>query len=1095
MRFEPLEPRTPLAADITTGLIHHWTFDETSGDTAADSAGSNGTLVGWAASEPKWIAGRVGGAIRFDTADNYVVATPPALSGSYAVSFWINAKDKSGINPRIFQAKAGNDIYVNMESNRGVGFSAANTNTISPDPPTFNTWEHYALNFNAGTGQGVVYRSGAPVAIGLFADSDALSSWFFGHSADTANTSNSFKGGLDDLRVYSRLLADDDIAALASLGTPEPTHQEPVHHWTFDETTGFTAHDTAGGADGVLLNWNQTEPRWEPGVVGGALRFSTTDNAVVTPLVATGAKWTTAFWLNVQARSGINPRVLEPWAYINLENNQGIGFNSRNQLTFDSTPVTLDKWEHYAITYDTINDIGTIYRNGIAVKSGPFFDNAPASAWVFGHQSGDLGNHNDSLDGLLDDIRHYDRLLSPSEIQSLAGQSNPLPPTEGMIHHWTFDETIGNIAADIAGGNDGELRNYGPTQSKWVPGKIRGAISFTDADDLVITETPITEDRYTFSFWLNQTGDGGFNPRLINPGDEDWLVLWQFADRGITFSDSAVWDPRMATRNAWEHYAVTLDQTSNRVEFYRGGVLVASGNYPDKPPPIKQWVMGHSGTLTHHVDTLHGMLDDMRIYDFLLAPTEIQQLAQLTPLVATPDAYSTREDSPLIVDAAAGLMGNDTDLDFNTRVVVDVFPAHGQLTLNEDGSFTYLPATDYSGADSFTYHLVSATSTSTPATVALNVTPVNDAPTLSIFIDPLVLTDEHPRVFRVHGERAPSVTFQEWFANRAPGPATAMDESEQVLTLSVSADNPGLFADQPAIDHNGWLTFTPAPNVAGTAVLTVTIEDDGGTADGGLDTAVRTLNITVEKPHRLHNVAEPKDVALDGQITAFDVLAIVNFINAFGARAVPADAPIGPVMLDVTGDNLISANDALVVINDINSGGAGNLELPGQAEFLGVDATTQGTWQGKYGSRGYALNSALTSLPPQVDINLFGGLTDLYDGIAALTTNDPRALQKPGTSDRLAASWTGDHGFTLDLNLQDGQAHQVALYMLDFSRVSQMQRLDVIDAITGQILDTRDVTDFGDGRYLSWSLRGHIQIRFINTANGKNATLSGIFFD
>jgi hypothetical protein len=101
LRFEGLEPRTLLAGDITTGLVHHWTFDETSGDIAADSAGdSDGTLVNWSPTEPKWDTGRVGGALRFSTADNYVIAQPPAMSGSYAVSFWLNAADRSAIGKR-----------------------------------------------------------------------------------------------------------------------------------------------------------------------------------------------------------------------------------------------------------------------------------------------------------------------------------------------------------------------------------------------------------------------------------------------------------------------------------------------------------------------------------------------------------------------------------------------------------------------------------------------------------------------------------------------------------------------------------------------------------------------------------------------------------------------------------------------------------------------------------------------------------------------------------------------------------------------------------------------------------------------------------
>ncbi len=72
--------------------------------------------------------------------------------------------------------------------------------------------------------------------------------------------------------------------------------------------------------------------------------------------------------------------------------------------------------------------------------------------------------------------------------------------------------------------------------------------------------------------------------------------------------------------------------------------------------------------------------------------------------VGTRDEYTTNRNQTLTVDAATGVLSNDTDADGDpfTAVLVDG-PEHGTLTLNADGSFTYVPNASYRGSDSFTY--------------------------------------------------------------------------------------------------------------------------------------------------------------------------------------------------------------------------------------------------------------------------------------------------------------------------------------------------------------------------------------------------------
>src|SRR5205814_1448553 len=81
------------------------------------------------------------------------------------------------------------------------------------------------------------------------------------------------------------------------------------------------------------------------------------------------------------------------------------------------------------------------------------------------------------------------------------------------------------------------------------------------------------------------------------------------------------------------------------------------------------------------------------------------------------------------IGAPGGVLANDTDVDGDVLTTLLVAgPQHGVLALNSDGLFSYTPAANYNGADSFTYRASDGPATSNVATVALTITPVNDAP-------------------------------------------------------------------------------------------------------------------------------------------------------------------------------------------------------------------------------------------------------------------------------------------------------------------------------------------------------------------------------
>ena len=146
-----------------------------------------------------------------------------------------------------------------------------------------------------------------------------------------------------------------------------------------------------------------------------------------------------------------------------------------------------------------------------------------------------------------------------------------------------------------------------------------------------------------------------------------------------------------------------------------------------------------------------------------------------------------------------------------------------------DGTLSFTALADTSGIASIDVELSDdggtangGDDTSPVALFTITVNPVNDEPSFIPAGDVSVL----------EGSAAYSGT---WATALSAG---AADESGQILTFTVvGTSNPGLFAVLPAVTPGGTLTFTPAAATTGSATIDVELSDDGGTGNGGDDTA------------------------------------------------------------------------------------------------------------------------------------------------------------------------------------------------------------------------------------------------------------------
>src|SRR5262249_27306139 len=117
-------------------------------------------------------------------------------------------------------------------------------------------------------------------------------------------------------------------------------------------------------------------------------------------------------------------------------------------------------------------------------------------------------------------------------------------------------------------------------------------------------------------------------------------------------------------------------------------------------------------------------------------------------------------------------------------------------------------------------------------TFTVTVSPVNDRPSFFILGAPTVLEDSGAQ------------TVSNFATSITPGP---LEESQSVSFIVTANNNPSLFSVAPAISSSGVLTYTPAPNAYGDAIVSIVLKDNGGTDNGGLDTSTEqgfTISIT-----------------------------------------------------------------------------------------------------------------------------------------------------------------------------------------------------------------------------------------------------------
>jgi VCBS repeat-containing protein len=185
--------------------------------------------------------------------------------------------------------------------------------------------------------------------------------------------------------------------------------------------------------------------------------------------------------------------------------------------------------------------------------------------------------------------------------------------------------------------------------------------------------------------------------------------------------------------------------------------------------------------------------------------------------VAVNDVNTTNEDSPVSGNAASNDTPSADCANTWSLVGTNGGAAHGTVTMNADGTYTYTPAANYNGSDVFTYKVCDCDGDCSTATVTITVNPIDDAP---VAVNDVNTTNEDTPVS----------------GNAATNDTPSGDGGN---VWSLVGTNGGAAHGTVTMNANGTYTYTPAANYNGSDVFTYKLCD----ADGDCSTAIVTITI------------------------------------------------------------------------------------------------------------------------------------------------------------------------------------------------------------------------------------------------------------
>ena len=604
-------------------------------------------------------AGKIGQAVELDGSSDYI--DEGDIGSANTIAFWIK------------RTTTGAEKLINIDGTDQIEINGSN--------------QVVATSFPAAT----VYIDGS-TASNVINDKD----WHHITVVDTTGVSAStfevgrvsssyFNGSIDDVRAYNRVLSISEIERLYELGGTTHINKtlnvNPdlenglVGHWSFDGDLTSSVADSSGTGNASYLytNGEATSTKIDTGVMGQALQFDGVDD-----------------YLNSNAPSGLpsgaSARTMSMWVkYSGYQDGKVFGgygkenFNGQNfQIGHSNSNTIADRiavfvwgpndWESNVVASaygdDTFHNFLVTY-DGATLKlyiDGEYKDsvsktlNTNVDDLCIGGEVAS-GACDRWLDGTVDDVRIYDRVLSNDEIKRLyelggtthvntSVETNP-DLKSGLVGHWAFDgDLIPSIPDSSGQGNTGYIATGGAaTSSKIVPGEIGQGLNFDASNNDYVnigtgSSLNMGSGDYTVAIWAKYATTSSSFPVFVGKGDsiaggKRYAIFGRpngalECDNDDDTVDTSYFSSRAYDDNKWHH--IVCVRSGSTLYMYIDDIAEPSydasglGNLDDSKPGLIGSLYNNNNP---NASLFEGSIDDVRIYNRALSASEVKRLYDL----------------------------------------------------------------------------------------------------------------------------------------------------------------------------------------------------------------------------------------------------------------------------------------------------------------------------------------------------------------------------------------------------------------------------------------------------------------------------------